>query len=409
DGGHGRSARAPGCRAARGVRPRARRHPRRGLRRSGRARPALHHRHGRAPPPSRGPRPRPAHLRIPPSPDPGRRDLRALRGQDPREHGDRPQRDARPVGLDERSPDPLVPMGLGLRLDRRGVEARPQLRPPHVHQHPRQGSRPRLRDHARRPAAEVESGLPAAAAIQRRARRPVRVGRGGARPRSRSRPARREAPLGGLARGQGDGRQGAPPDRQGLHRLSGPLRPPRLPRHAESQCRGQRDPQRVGLRDHLLRPLPRPDVHLHRGGGRGRVARRLLRAPAARFGEHRGRPHLPRAERQPRPSGGAPPVSGHAEHPLRRDRAARPGPVRALLPALQHGSAAAAARDGAAHDRAPRVPGRRSPPEAGPLSRPGAGAGGAGADGGANCSRPGRLGARAAHRRRPGRHAAACL
>ena len=34
-------------------------------------------------------------------------------GQDPREHGDRPQRHARPVGLDARSQDPLQPRGSG--------------------------------------------------------------------------------------------------------------------------------------------------------------------------------------------------------------------------------------------------------------------------------------------------------
>ena len=89
------------------------------------------------------------------------RDGDALAGQDPREHGDRPQRDARPVGLDERPADQLVHLGLGLRLDAGGLEALPQLRAPHVHQHPRQGQRPRLRDHANRPAPEVESDLPA--------------------------------------------------------------------------------------------------------------------------------------------------------------------------------------------------------------------------------------------------------
>ena len=90
----------------------------------------------------------------------GRRDRDALAGQDPREHGDRPQRHARPVGLDERPPDPLLDLGLGHRLDRRGLEALPQLRPPHLHEHPRQGPRPRLRDHADRPAPEVAPGLP---------------------------------------------------------------------------------------------------------------------------------------------------------------------------------------------------------------------------------------------------------
>ena len=91
-----------------------------------------------------------------------------LGGEDPREHGDRPQRHARPVGLDEQPRDPLLDLGLGHGLDQGGVEALPQLRPPHLHQHPRQGQGPRLRDHADRPAPDVAPGLPAAAVLQRR-------------------------------------------------------------------------------------------------------------------------------------------------------------------------------------------------------------------------------------------------
>jgi ferredoxin-NADP reductase len=41
------------------------------------------------------------------------RHRRPLRGQDPREHGDRPQRPARPVGLDARPEDPLHHLGVG--------------------------------------------------------------------------------------------------------------------------------------------------------------------------------------------------------------------------------------------------------------------------------------------------------
>ena len=96
------------------------------------------------------------------------------------------------------------------------------------------------------------------------------------------------------------------------------------------------DPQRVVARDHLLRPLPRPDVHVQRGGGRGRDARRLVRAPAARRGEHRRQPAVPRDQRQPRLPGRAPPVPRHAEHALRRDRAAGARDLPALRPAVQH-------------------------------------------------------------------------
>ena len=85
----------------------------------------------------------------------------ALGGEDPREHGDRPQRHARPVGLDERPQHPLVGLGLGHGLARVRVEALPQLRPPHLHEHRRQGQGRRLRDHARGSAAGLEPGLPA--------------------------------------------------------------------------------------------------------------------------------------------------------------------------------------------------------------------------------------------------------
>ena len=42
----------------------------------------------------------------------------------------------------------------------------------------------------------------------------------------------------------------------------------------EGQRAGQHRAQRVVARDHLLRALPRPDVHVHRGRGEERVARR---------------------------------------------------------------------------------------------------------------------------------------
>ena len=132
----------------------------------------------------------------------------------------------------------------------------------------------------------------------------LRVGRRGARPRLRRDPGRREVQGRGQAPAQGHGGQGAQPDREGLRRLAadqrageaaadlalgarkstarrGPVRSPRrgargrptlVPLHAEGELHRQHRPQRVGLRDHLLRPLPRPDLHLQPGGGRGRDA-----------------------------------------------------------------------------------------------------------------------------------------
>ena len=76
-------------------------------------------------------------------------------------------------------------LGLGHGLDGRGVEALPQLRPPHVHEHPRQGQGSRLRDHADRPAPEVAPGLPGAAVLQPGADGVLRVGRRVPRPRPR--------------------------------------------------------------------------------------------------------------------------------------------------------------------------------------------------------------------------------
>ena len=116
--------------------------------------------------------------------------------------------------------------------------------------------------------------------------------------------------------------------------------------------------------------LPGPDLHVHSGGDRGREPRRLVRAPADRCGHHRRRPAVPRDQRQPRLPGRAPPLPGHAQHALRRDRAQGARDLPALRAAVQLGAVPQAARDGAAHDRAPRVPGRPGAPQARRLRRP---------------------------------------
>ena len=56
----------------------------------------------------------------------------------------------------------------------------------------------------------------------------------------------------------------------------------------------------------------------------------------ARRRQHRGRPAVPRHQRQPRLPGRAPPLPGHAQHALRRDRPEGPRDLRALRAALQH-------------------------------------------------------------------------
>ncbi len=90
----------------------------------------------------------------------------------------------------------------------------------------------------------------------------------------------------------------------------------------------------------------------------------VVRAPAARLGEHRRQSAVPPAERQPLLPGRASPLSRHALEPLRRDRAARQGHLPPLRAALQHRAAPPPARGRASHDPASRLPGRLPAPEA---------------------------------------------
>ena len=101
-----------------------------------------------------------------------------------------------------------------------------------------------------------------------------------------------------------------------------------------------------------------------------RDAWRLVRSSAHRGGEHRRRAAVPRDERQPRLPGRASPVPRHAEHPLRRDRSQGPRDLYALRAAVQLRALPPAARNGAAHDRAARLPGRQGAGEAGRIRRP---------------------------------------
>ena len=94
------------------------------------------------------------------------RHRRPLDRQDPREHGDRPQRHARPVGLDARPEDPLHHLGVGQRVAVGAVEALAQRAAPHLHERDRQGQRPRLRHHARRRGPALGAALPRAAAVE---------------------------------------------------------------------------------------------------------------------------------------------------------------------------------------------------------------------------------------------------
>ena len=133
---------------------------------------------------------------------------------------------------------------------------------------------------------------------------------------------------------------------------------------ARGELHREHRPQRVGLLDHLLRALPRPDVHVQPGRGRERDPRRLVRAAAARIGEHRRWPAVSPAGGQPQLPGRAPPLPGHALQPLRRDRAPRARDLPPLRPALQHRPAEQAARHRPPHDPAAGVPGWQGSTEA---------------------------------------------
>jgi hypothetical protein len=183
---------------------------------------------------------------------------------------------------------------------------------------------------------------------------------------------------GGCAGASGASRAAVPRSRATRRCRCSPARPSL---DAEGELHRQHRSQCLGLRDHLLRPLPRPDLHVQQGGSGRRVTRRLLRPPAPGGGEHRGRPAVPRHQREPRLPGRAPPLPGHAEHALRRDRSAGEGHLRALRPAVQHRPVPQAARNGAAHDPAARLPGGHPRPKPGPY-RFGNGAGRAASNGG---------------------------
>jgi fatty acid desaturase len=94
-----------------------------------------------------------------------------------------------------------------------------------------------------------------------------------------------------------------------------------------------------------------------------------FRPPAHRLRQHRGRPALPRRQRQPQLPGRASPLSRHALDPLCGDRAPGERHLRALWPPVQQRPVPAAAGDGPADDPPPRPPRRQAAAEAGALPR----------------------------------------
>ncbi len=152
-------------------------------------------------------------------------------------------------------------------------------------------------------------------ALQRAADGVLRVGRGLPRPRPRRDPQGREVHQGAQARAQGMARKAG--HQIAKDYLAYPLLSGRKGFKSTLTANITANIIRnVGARDHLLRPLPGPDVHVQRGRGRRRDARALLRPPAARLREHRGQPALPRHQRQPRLQVEHHPLPRHAEHAL---------------------------------------------------------------------------------------------
>ena len=212
--------RAPQRGADRGDRQGIRRDPRRGVHQPRRPRRALHPHHHRAAPSARTALARnPA--RLPLQARLAARHRRALHRQDPGEHGDRAQRDARPMGLDAGSRINSAVLGLGQRLHRR----RPGSTPTTTSTTPSPTSAARTRISATRScgSTRIRSGIPSICSSRSTTCSSPRSSSGASPPTTstsrRSSPAtkskeqvRREL--------RGMGAQGVATDRQGLHRLS---------------------------------------------------------------------------------------------------------------------------------------------------------------------------------------------
>ena len=292
----------------RGARPSSRRDPGRHRRRARSLRRGVHpqgHRRA-AQAGARQPR-RAAVLAVPAGL--ARRHRRPVGGQDPGEHGDRPQRHARPVGLDARPQDPLHHLGVGQRLPVGAVEALAQRAAPHLHQRHRPRQRPRLRHHARRRGPALAPALPRAAAVELHQRLLLRVRHRGLRPRARQEPALGEAAHEPGVQGphQAGAEEDPRPGHQGLRRAPAAVRPV-VPAHARRQRDRQPGPQPVDPLGHHVRPLPRGRRDLRAPLDRGRDPRRVVPAADARLGQHQRRQGHAHHDRQPVLPDRAPPL-----------------------------------------------------------------------------------------------------
>ncbi len=213
---------------------------------------------------ARGRRPR-APVRGLPAAGLDRRHRRAGPVEDPRQHGDRPQRHARAVRLDEGSAAGWQDVRVGHRLPGRPMAPLAQLHAPHVHEHRRQGPRHRLRDPAHVRGRSPGIRTTSATRCMRRCWRPssstgsrCTISKPSGSPPARS-PSARSAPM-----LEDVWRKVRSPDAQGLRAVPASVRP-LAPVRAGRQRDRQPDPQPVVVHDHLLRPLPRRNARVHRG------------------------------------------------------------------------------------------------------------------------------------------------
>ncbi len=137
-----------------------------------------------------------------------------------------------------------------------------------------------------------------------------------------------------------------------LPRARGPARP----EGPRGEPRGERPPQRLGVRRHLLRSPLRADRDLPRGGPRDRGPGRVVRPPGDGQRELRDRAARSPPQRTPRLPDRAPPVPEPPGVALPGDGAPRPRHLRAARRPVHHRLARGAVRERDAPALPPRAP-----------------------------------------------------